>query len=43
MQKKKKKPLQDYLINGYTNRLKNWYDAMPPVTEHASKVSTRSV
>ena len=37
-----KKRLQDYLINGFTNRLKNWYDAMPHVTEHAPKVSTRS-
>jgi len=35
--------LLDYLINGFTNRLENWYDAMPHVTEHAPKVSTRSV
>ena len=39
----KKKSLLDYLINGFTNRLKNWYDAMPHVTEHTPKVSTRSV
>jgi len=32
--------LLDYLINEFTNRLENWYDAMPHATEHASKVST---
>ena len=35
--------LLDYLVNGFTNRLKNWYGAMPHVTEHTSKISTRSV
>jgi len=35
--------LLDYLINGFTNRLKNWYHPMPYVTEHIPKVSTRSV
>jgi len=32
----------DYLKNGFTKYLKNWYDAMPHVSEHAPKVSTRS-
>jgi len=27
-----KKSLLDYLINGFTNRLKSWYDALPHVT-----------
>ena len=30
-------------MNGFTNRLKNWFDAMPHVTEHTPKVPTRSI
>jgi len=32
-----------YLPNALTNRHKNYYDAYPHITEHAPKVSTRSV
>ena len=35
--------LLDYLVNGFTNHLKNWYGAMPHVTKHTLKVSTRPV
>jgi len=31
------------LINRFTNRLKNWYGAMPYVNKHTRNVSTRSV
>jgi len=34
--------LLDFLVNGLTNRLKNWYDPMSHVTEHSPKVSTGS-
>ena len=30
-------------MNGLTNLHKNWYDAMPHITEHTPKVSTLSV